>query len=1079
MNHILKLLFIFLLFISSLYAKELEKVSIQLQWLDQFQFAGYYIAKEKGFYEDVGLDVEIKKYSSKVNVVDEVISKRATYGVGRSSLLLDKSNGADIVLILAAFQSSPSVIIARKDSGIDSIKDFKGKRIMVTSDVTLAVSILAMQNKYSISHDDFIVQQHSYNIDDLINKNTDLMSSYISNEPYLMKEKGVEVTIFDPKKYGFDFYSDLLFTSNDELKAHKQRVIEFKNASIKGWNYAFKHISESVEIILKNYNEQNKSKEALLYEAKELKKLAYFKTKNLGYIDKYKLQRTYDIYNVMSFLKKPIDLDSFVFYEDKNSIHLTKEERAYLKIHSVIKAHNEFNWPPFNYYENNIAKGFSVDYMNMLAKKLHVEVEYVRADSWSELMEMLQTKELDVLINVAKNRKRAKMMAFTDKFYTAYNAIYVNKNNKNFNSLQELSGKTIAIPKKFFTQELLAKYYPSIKQILVKNQLEALRLLSLGKVDAVIGKKVILDSLIERKGISSISASNYVEDDRVKTNLRLGVAKSDKILRNILQKAKDVIGYKEMEELKKKWFGAKNSREISTIKLTKREKKYIDHKKELLVCVGKDRLPYGAIKDDKFVGLSADFIKLYAQKLSIKVKFLKQSEEKKCDIKPIMFTYIKTKLSYRATKPYFKDSISLVTRIEQPFIQNLNNLADKKLISLRGFDKLLRKINCRYLNIDIETLESIDNALKLVASRKAFGFIGISLVSSHYIQNKFSTELKIVNSFKNFGVGLGVTDREPILLNILNKAINDTTQFQKSKILNKWISTTVESKKDYSYVWKMLVVFFIVTSILAYFYIKQKKLKDKLQAFNDTLEQRVKTEVAHNREKDQYLFHQSRLAQMGEMLSMIAHQWRQPLTAISATTGNLKFKIMQNDINKDFFEKEIELIDDYSQHLSGTINDFRDFFKNNKIKEKTTLEEVVHSTLSIVQTSIENQNITIKTDLTCNKILETYPNELKQVLLNLIKNAEDVLLENSIKNPTITIETTCKEKTKVLIVKDNGIGISTEISDKIFDPYFSTKKEKDGTGLGLYISKTIIEEHCGGVIHVKSNNKGAIFTIEI
>ena len=212
---------------------------------------------------------------------------------------------------------------------------------------------------------------------------------------------------------------------------------------------------------------------------------------------------------------------------------------------------------------------------------------------------------------------------------------------------------------------------------------------------------------------------------------------------------------------------------------------------------------------------------------------------------------------------------------------------------------------------------------------------------------------------------------------------------------------------------------------------------------------------------------------------MIAHQWRQPLTAISARTNNLLFKIMMNDeLNKELFKNELEHIGEYSQHLSKTIDDFRGFFDKDKTKEKTTLEDIANSTLNIVQTSVESNNINIITNFNCNKEFETYTSELKQVILNLIKNAEDALIDKKTNNPIITIESNYDfENKQVLIIKDNAGGIPDNIIDNIFDPYFSTKKEKDGTGIGLYMSKTIIEDHCGGKLSVSNDNDGAVFKI--
>jgi len=293
----------------------------------------------------------------------------------------------------------------------------------------------------------------------------------------------------------------------------------------------------------------------------------------------------------------------------------------------------------------------------------------------------------------------------------------------------------------------------------------------------------------------------------------------------------------------------------------------------------------------------------------------------------------------------------------------------------------------------------------------------------------------------------------------------------------------------------LLINIFILAILL--FINKERKYREKIEKKNDelisskktieelnsTLEERVTQEILKNKQKEQHLISQSRLAQMGEMISMIAHQWRQPLTAISATTNNLSFKLMMDNYDKKEFETELNLIANYSQHLSKTIDDFRGFFKSNKKKEDTTLTIIVNDTLSIIKTSVENKNIKIVTNLSCKNIINTYPNELKQVVLNIIKNAEDNFIDkqdsNDIENPTITIKTfkSKDDNQCILQIIDNGGGIPEDIIDKIFDPYFSTKKEKDGTGLGLYMSKIIIEEHCNGKIEVYNECNNTIFNI--
>ena len=251
--------------------------------------------------------------------------------------------------------------------------------------------------------------------------------------------------------------------------------------------------------------------------------------------------------------------------------------------------------------------------------------------------------------------------------------------------------------------------------------------------------------------------------------------------------------------------------------------------------------------------------------------------------------------------------------------------------------------------------------------------------------------------------------------------------------------------------------------------------KKKIEEFNLTLEQKVVEEVEKNRQKDQQILEQSRLAQMGEMISMIAHQWRQPLSAISSTSAGINLKAKLNKLDNDVAIDLSDKISQYSQHLSLTIDDFREFFKSNKEKKDTTYDNLIKSVLNIVESSIINQNINLIKKLNSKDTLHTYENEVKQVVLNLIKNAEDILLEKEIKNPQITIET----QNNILTISDNAGGISEDIMDKIFDPYFSTKIKKDGTGLGLYMSKTIIEEHCGGKLSVSNDTDGAVFKITL
>ncbi len=247
----------------------------------------------------------------------------------------------------------------------------------------------------------------------------------------------------------------------------------------------------------------------------------------------------------------------------------------------------------------------------------------------------------------------------------------------------------------------------------------------------------------------------------------------------------------------------------------------------------------------------------------------------------------------------------------------------------------------------------------------------------------------------------------------------------------------------------------------------------------------LRLDITEQKEHEKQLLQQSRLAQMGEMISMIAHQWRQPLSAISATAANLETKIHlksfelntakgQEKQNTYFLEK-LEAISTYIQNLTSTIDDFRNFYKPNKTITTTTFKEVSQKALGIIQVSLESDAIELIFDYQSNEEIPMYENEMMQVVLNIFKNAQDNFNEKKVKNPKIEILT----RDKSLSITDNGGGIPEKIIEKIFDPYFSTKDEKNGTGLGLYMSKTIVEEHHEATLTVENVDGGVCFSIDL
>lgn len=260
----------------------------------------------------------------------------------------------------------------------------------------------------------------------------------------------------------------------------------------------------------------------------------------------------------------------------------------------------------------------------------------------------------------------------------------------------------------------------------------------------------------------------------------------------------------------------------------------------------------------------------------------------------------------------------------------------------------------------------------------------------------------------------------------------------------------------------------------------QEQTKELLD-LNTNLEKRVKKEVAKNKEKQKMLFWQSRMASLGQMLGNIAHQWRQPLTELSLVMFNMKkaSNLGDNEKVKELYGESKELIN----NMSNTIEDFTNFFNPQKEKESFEVKEAIGESLNILRKVIEKDDISIYIKIKYDCKVIGVPNELSQVIVNLIQNAKDAFVQKDIKNKNIDIilkEEKINDKSYAFLeIKDNALGIDKDISDKIFEPYFTTKHKSQGTGLGLFMSKMIIEKSLNGNLSHKNYKKGSIFTISI
>ncbi|WP_424688371.1 MAG: sensor histidine kinase [Halarcobacter ebronensis] len=260
---------------------------------------------------------------------------------------------------------------------------------------------------------------------------------------------------------------------------------------------------------------------------------------------------------------------------------------------------------------------------------------------------------------------------------------------------------------------------------------------------------------------------------------------------------------------------------------------------------------------------------------------------------------------------------------------------------------------------------------------------------------------------------------------------------------------------------------------------KQTSLEDfmELEEQNKELEKLVAIEVEKNRQKDEIIFQQNKLAAMGEMLENIAHQWRQPLMEISALFIPIEAKLSFNkNIDKDELLDSIDKLNHITKYMSNTIDDFKNFFATNKEKTEFKLSDQINSSLGIIITGLRKNGIFVDIIIKKNPTIFGYKNEYTQVLINILNNAKDALIDRKIKEPKIIITLDSNNKNSILSVEDNAGGIQVKPIDNIFKPFFTYGK-KEGTGIGLFMSKLIIEKNMNGKLLVLNEKAGASFKI--
>ena len=531
------------------------------------------------------------------------------------------------------------------------------------------------------------------------------------------------------------------------------------------------------------------------------------------------------------------------------------------------------------------------------------------------------------------------------------------------------------------------------------------------------------------------------------------------------------------------------SQDIDTnLQLTQQEKELIE-KTHFNVAITKNWYPISFEGDkDKALGISSEFWEIIVNKLNLKTTntFFKSFDEQikslqsgKSDIIFSVGESESRKNFAYFSNEYLKFPISIVTKKDEHFIENIDDIINKKIAVGNNFTahNLLKE---KYPNIDLVLVNSVEEGLNLVSKKEVFAFVDIKPILTYNIAKFEFKDLKVSgNSGIDFPLKIMVRKEFKDLIPILNKTIATIPASEVITIVNSWNNVKFQTSIDYKTVW--ILVFLVFFGAIAFIHrtatlnILNKKLKytveektKELKYLNENLQLAIDKKTKELLEKEAILNQQAKMAAMGEMIENIAHQWRQPLSVISTISSSLKIKKEMNILDDKEFYEALQNINKTSEHLSNTIDDFRNFFSPNKEMNKFYVSQLIKKSKDLIKSRFDKFNIKVIEHIDDIEIL-SYQNELFQVILNLFSNSIDVLSSSQIENKIIYIKIYHDENNLYIEFLDNGGGIKDEFINRVFEPYFTTKHKSQGTGIGLYMSLQIVTKHLNGEISVKND----------
>lgn len=532
----------------------LEKVSLQLDWKYQFEFAGFIMAKEKGFYKDVGLDVELREYEEGIDIVDSVLSEQSNYGIYNSSVVISDGKLKPTILMATYYQKSPLVYVTSKD--IKQPSDLVGKTIMGTTDELKYSSLALMLDHFFVNKKNAKFLEHSFNINDFIDHKVDAMSAFRTNQLFELNQQNVEYNVIDPADYGFSMSAVNLFTSYSEALSHPERSRNFIQASNKGWAYALANTEETIALIYNHYSKL-KTLEALAYEAEITKKMMLLDFFDIGATNKELTIRAVKQLKHSGLLADDEKFGTFIFEdalrEAGHGVMFNDEQMYYLKNKKELRFCVDPEWMPFEGIKDGEHIGITADVISKFRKQLPIPITLIPTKDWTEALLKAQARQCDILSLAAETVERAKYMNFTRPYIDLPVVLATKMDTLYINDIAQVKDKKLGIVKDYAIGIQLRKKIPGINIVDVASITDGLARVESGELYGYIDNLMVIANSIQKDFTGVLKISSRLDE-----NIKLAMASrnDEPLLNEILDELVKNFTEAELQASYNKWVAA-------------------------------------------------------------------------------------------------------------------------------------------------------------------------------------------------------------------------------------------------------------------------------------------------------------------------------------------------------------------------------------------------------------------------------------------------------------------------------------------------------------------------------------------